>query len=244
VPPSAVNGIILAIRMIFIWIAVIVFTAFLPFEIQLWVINIVGDASVIVGLAIGIAISLAMRNFVAGLYVMITDPFDVGDYVRIGSSEGIVLEISLNYTKLRQIDGTTALIPNDNVMKSSVTNFRFERKSKPEAEAVEETEKTEEAASIPQKIWKVLSKAVDTSKLIQYSFELRFPIAPGIDHYEQKLPPVMKRWKRKFAYKPVYAMSAISHLAFTYAFTIFVEDPKLLLNYRSEFIEDIGRAVY
>ncbi len=241
VPPNAVNGIILAIRIIFIWIAVIAFTAFLPPHIQVWVISIVGDATVIIGLAIGIAISLAIRNFIAGLYVMVTDPFNVGDYVRIGSNEGIVLEISLNYTKLRQMDGTTALIPNDNVMSSSVTNFRFEQKRLLETDKKQEPE---EDTSIPNRIWKVLSKAVDTSKLIQYAFELQFPIAPGLNHYEEKLPPVMKRWTRKFGFKPDYVLSSTSNFAFTYTFTIFVEDPKLLLNSRFDFLEDITRAVY
>ena len=241
VPPNAVNGIVLAIRIIFIWIAVIAFTAFLPFDIKFWIISIVGDASVIIGLAVGLAISLAMRNFIAGLYVMVTDPFNVGDYVRIGSNEGIVLEISLNYTKLRQMDGTTALIPNDNVMSASVTNFRFEQKKLLETDKKQEPK---EDPSIPNRIWKALSKAVDTSKLIQYAFELQFPLAPGLNHYEEKLPNVMTRWTRKFGFKPDYVLSSTSNLAFTYTFTIFVEDPKLLLDSRFDFLEDITRAVY
>ncbi len=182
-----------------------------------------------------------MRNFVAGLYVMITDPFNVGDYVRIGSNEGIVLEISLNYTKLRQMDGTTALIPNDNVMSSSVTNFRFEQKIQLKTDQGQEPKKD---VSIPNRIWKILSKAVDTSKLIQYTFELLFPITPGLDHYEEKLPAVMKRWTGKFGIKPGFVLSSTSNLAFTYSFTIFVEDPKLLLDSRLDFLEDITRAVF
>jgi small-conductance mechanosensitive channel len=241
IPPNAVNGIVLAIRIIFIWIAIISFTAFLPPHIQIWVISIVGDATVIIGLAIGIAISLAIRNFIAGLYVMITDPFNVGDYVRIGSNEGIVLEISLNYTKLRQMDGTSALIPNDNVMSSSVTNFRFEQKSRLETDIKEESQ---EDASIPNRIWQVLSKAVDTSKIIQYAFELQFPIAPGLNHYEEKLPKVMTRWTRKFGYKPDFVLTSTSNFAFTYTFTIFIDNPKLLLDSRFDFLEDITRAVY
>ncbi len=241
IPPSAVNGLVLAIRLIFLWIAIIAITAILPYQLQLWFLNIVGDASIIIGLAIGIAVSLAMRNFVAGIYVMVTNPFEVGDYVRIGTNEGIVLEISLTYTKLRQIDGTTTLIPNDNVMSSAVTNFRFVQKRQLEPET---TQQSEDIASIPSRIWKVLSKVVDPSKLIQYSFELRFPISQSIDYYDQKLTPVMKRWTRKFGFKPVYALSSTSHLAFTYTFTIFVENPKLLLEHRSNFIEDISRAIY
>ncbi|MFX1581823.1 MAG: mechanosensitive ion channel family protein [Promethearchaeota archaeon] len=241
VPPNAINGINLAIRIIFIWIAVIAITAFLPLHIQVWVVSIVGDAAVIIGLAVGIAISLAIRNFVAGLYVMVTNPFNVGDYVRIGSNEGIVLEISLNYTKIRQMDGTTALIPNDNVMSSSVTNFRFEQKRLLETDQKQEPH---EDVSIPNRIWKVLSQAVDTSTLIQYAFELQFPIAPGLNHYEEKLRPVMKRWTRKFGYKPDFVLSSTSNFAFTYTFTIFVENPKLLLDSRFDFLEDITRAVY
>jgi hypothetical protein len=237
IPLNAINGIVLAIRIIFIWIAIAAFTTILPLQIQL----IIGDASVIIGLAVGLAISLAMRNFIAGLYVMVTDPFNVGDYVRIGSNEGIVLEISLNYTKLRQIDGTTALIPNDSVMSSSVINFRFEQKKQP---ATGKAQEPEQDQSISRRIWKVLSHAVDTSKLIQYAFELQFPLAPGLDHYEKKLPPVMKRWTQKFGFQPDHVLSSTSNFAFTYTFTIFVEDPKLLIDHRFEFIEDITRAVY
>ena len=241
IPPNAVNGIVLAVRVIFLWIAVAVLTLFLPIELRPWILSVVGDASVIVGLAVGLAISLAMRNFVAGFYVMITDPFDVGDYVRIGSNEGIVREISLNYTKIRQMDGTLALIPNDTVMQSAVVNFRFEQKG--QLETVKEPE-IEEDLSIPRRIWNVLHKAVDPSKLIQYSFDLTFPIKPGLKHYETRLPAVMKRWTRKFGYRPLYTISSTSHLAFTYTFTIFVDEPKRLIDLRFDFVEDITRTVY
>lgn len=237
VPPNAVNGIVMALRLIFVWLGVVAFATILPPEILV----IVGDITVIVGLAVGIALSLAVRNFVAGLYVMVTNPFSVGDYVRIGSNEGIVIEIGLNYTRIRQLDGTIALIPNDKVMSSSVTNFRFEQKIRLEAKEGQEAEQDE---SIPKRIWNALSRAADTSKLIQYAFELGFPIAPGLRHYEEKLPPIMKRWTSKFGFKPDFVLSSTSSLAFTYTFTIFVEDPKLLLDYRFDFIEEVTRAVY
>jgi hypothetical protein len=209
----------------------------------LWVYaeSIVGSASVIIGLALGLAISLAMQNFVAGIYIMTSDPFDIGDYVRIGVNEGIVLEISLNYTKLRQLDGSVTLIPNNKVMSSSVTNFRFKRKKKVDTKAAEESV---EGASLPRRIWKVISEVMDTTNLIQYTLELRFPVKESHEKYESILSEVCKRWKKKFGFEPVYALTSISHVAFTYAFTIFVEDPQILLENRSAFIEDIGRAIY
>lgn len=240
IPPDAINGLVLAIRLLFIWFGIVALANLAP---SLWVFaeSIVGSASVIIGLALGLAISLAMRNFVAGIYIMTSDPFDIGDYVRIGANEGIVLEISLNYTKLRQLDGSITLIPNNNVMNSSVTNFRFKRKQKSHIKAQEESV---EGASLPQRIWKVISKVMDTTKLIQYTLELRFPVKESHDKYEPILSNVCKRWKKKFGFEPVYALTSISHVAFTYAFTIFVEDPQILLEHRSDFIEDIGRAIY
>jgi small conductance mechanosensitive channel len=240
IPPDAINGLVLAIRLLFIWFGIVALANLAP---SLWVYteSIVGSASVIIGLALGLAISLAMQNFVAGLYIMTSDPFDIGDYVRIGTNEGIVLEISLNYTKLRQLDGSVTLIPNSKVMNSSVTNFRFKRKQKALTKAQEESV---EGASIPQRIWKVISKVIDTTKLIQYTLELRFPVKESHEKYEPILRAVCKQWKKKFGFEPVFSLTSISHVAFTYAFTIFVEDPQILLEHRSAFIEDIGRAIY
>lgn len=241
IAPDAVNGLILSIRLIFIWLGIVVFTAFLPPELMGWIVVIVGDASVIIGLAVGIAVSAAMRNFIAGIYVMFADPFDVGDYVRIGSNEGIVLEVTMNYTKLRQIDGSVTQIPNNSVMNSSVTNFKFDRQQKRKDQS---DESTTESTSMPKRMWKVISNVMDPSDLIQYTLELKFPVKMKAEKYEEMLTLVCKRWKRKFGFEPIYAMVSIDHVGFTYAFTIFVDDPQLLLEYRSAFIEDIGRTVY
>ncbi len=240
VPPDAVNGLVLAIRLAYVWIGVVVFAAVVP-QIWAFTVVIVGNASVIIGLAVGLAIGQAMRNFIAGLYVMFSDPFDIGDYVRIGGNEGIVLEVSINYTKLRKIDGSIVRIPNDSVMNSSVTNFQFERKRmrKPKLDEVVTGQ-----GSLPTRIRAVISKVMDTSKLIQYTFELQFPVTTKHDKYEQICEKVCKKWEQIFGYKPVFALTSIDPTAFTYAFTIFVENPQLLIEYRSEFIEDIGRAIY
>ncbi|MFX1318493.1 MAG: mechanosensitive ion channel family protein [Promethearchaeota archaeon] len=238
---DAINGLILAIRLIFIWIAIVVLTAFLPPQFLVWISLIVGDASVIIGLAVGIAISAAMRNFVAGIYVLFTDPFDVGDYVRIGGNEGIVLEVSMNYTKLRQINGSVTLIPNNNVMSSSVTNFKFDRKQRKKRK----TEKdTKGSTSMPSRIWQSISKVIDPSDLIQYTLELEFPIEVKEEDYAKFLSDICKRWEQKFGFEPVFSLVSVSSMALTYAITIFVEDPQLLIEHRSDFIEDIARTIY
>lgn len=238
VPPDAVNGVVLLIRLLTLWVGVLVLFTLVPL---LWesAVLVVGGSSLLIGTAVGLAIGQAVRNFVAGLYVMFSNPFDVGEYVRIGGNEGIVLEISMNYTKIRQPDGSIALIPNSNVIDSSVINFRFEKRDKSK-----EKGETIEAKSLPRRILKSISRLIDTSKLVQYTFNMSFPTSKNITFYNKAFDTVCKGWTKKFGFRPLYALSDVSHIAFTYGFTIFVDNPKLLLEFKSDFMEDIAKSVF
>ena len=61
-----------------------------------WFIGI----SALTGAAIGFASTQTVGNFLAGFYLMISRPFMVRDYVKIGKVEGEVREITINYTKI------------------------------------------------------------------------------------------------------------------------------------------------
>ena len=126
-------------------------------------------------------------------------------------------------------------------MGSSVTNFKFDRKRR-HTKTVEED--SEESSSLPSRLRRSISKVMEPSDLIQYTFDLRFPIKVQEEKYEELLSRVCKRWKRKFKFEPIFALVSISHVAFTYALTIFVDDPQLLIEHRSDFIEDIARTVH
>jgi small conductance mechanosensitive channel len=69
-------------------------------------------ASALTGTAIGFASTQTIGNFLAGFYIMISRPFMVGDYVRIGDVEGEVTEITVNYTKIYTPTYTNTEIPN------------------------------------------------------------------------------------------------------------------------------------
>lgn len=55
------------------------------------------------GAAVGLASTQTIGNFIAGLYLLAARPFKVGDYVRLGTIEGVVQEITINYTKILTI---------------------------------------------------------------------------------------------------------------------------------------------
>lgn len=77
----------------------------------------------IFGLAISLAVKDSLSNLAGGLSVLFTRPFALGDYVTIGSAEGMVKEIRLNYTLLATLDNKIIHIPNGDVAKAQITNF-------------------------------------------------------------------------------------------------------------------------
>ena len=78
------------------------------------------------GAAVGFASTKTIGNFVAGLYLLAARPFRVGDYVRIGTVEGIVQEMAINYTKILTIGNNVVSISNLQIMDRDITNFLYE----------------------------------------------------------------------------------------------------------------------
>jgi small-conductance mechanosensitive channel len=81
-----------------------------------WFISV----SALSGAAVGFASTQTIGNFLAGLYIMTTRPFSVNDYVKIGSTEGEVREITMNYVKIYTPTYTITEIPNKVVLDSTI----------------------------------------------------------------------------------------------------------------------------
>ena len=84
--------------------------------------------SLIASLSVGgLALALAAKDTVANLFgsvVVFTDqPFSVGDTVSISGTEGVVEEIGLRVTRLRQFDRSVATIPNQSFTSTTVVNY-------------------------------------------------------------------------------------------------------------------------
>jgi small-conductance mechanosensitive channel len=78
------------------------------------------------GAAVGFASSQTIGNFIAGLYLLAARPFKVGDYVRVGTVEGIVQEITINYTKILTVGNNVASLINLQVLQRDITNYLYE----------------------------------------------------------------------------------------------------------------------
>ncbi len=84
--------------------------------------------SLVAGLGIGgLAIALAAKDAVANLFgsftILIDKPFQVGDWVVIGSTEGIVEEIAFRSTRIRTFYNSQVTLPNSLLLSAMVDNY-------------------------------------------------------------------------------------------------------------------------
>ena len=78
----------------------------------------------IAGLAVGFGAQSLVKDFLAGMFVLIENQYNVGDVVRIASFAGLVEKITLRATTLRDLEGKVHIIPNGAV--DVVTNMTRE----------------------------------------------------------------------------------------------------------------------
>jgi small conductance mechanosensitive channel len=77
----------------------------------------------IAGFAIGFALQDIARNFVAGILLLVRQPFNVGDAVEVGDYAGTVLEITTRDTVLKTWDGEMVIVPNMDVFTNAIKNY-------------------------------------------------------------------------------------------------------------------------
>lgn len=67
------------------------------------------------GLAIGFGAQSLVKDIITGFFILFEDQYAVGDYVKIESFEGVVEELGLRVTKLRDFSGELHIIPNGKI---------------------------------------------------------------------------------------------------------------------------------
>lgn len=77
----------------------------------------------VVGIVIGLSAQDILKNFFAGVWVLIERPFRIGDSIEVTGYTGKVEEISFRTTQLRTDDGREVIVPNGTFMTSAVVNL-------------------------------------------------------------------------------------------------------------------------
>lgn len=77
----------------------------------------------VIGFTIGFALQDVSKNFVSGLLLLLQQPFNIGEAVKIGDFAGAILDIDLRTTEMRTWDGVHVSIPNADVFTSTIVNY-------------------------------------------------------------------------------------------------------------------------
>ncbi len=82
----------------------------------------------VVGIVLGLAVRETLSSILAGFLMMISRPFEIGDWIQVGEHTGTVMEISILNTHLRNADGERVVIPNDKINARTVINRSRKRR--------------------------------------------------------------------------------------------------------------------
>jgi small conductance mechanosensitive channel len=81
------------------------------------------------GVAIGFAFRDILQNFLAGILILLTEPFQIDDQIVFKGFEGTVENIETRATTIKTYDGRRIVIPNSELFTNSVTvNTAFENR--------------------------------------------------------------------------------------------------------------------
>ena len=77
----------------------------------------------ITAVVLGFAFREIGENFLAGLFLALSRPFNIDDFIKTEDIEGEVRDIQLRYTHLRTDDGRDVYVPSSQLFNKAVTNF-------------------------------------------------------------------------------------------------------------------------
>jgi small-conductance mechanosensitive channel len=98
--------------------------------LSVWEVNLGGllVGAGFLGIVVGLAARQTLGSLVAGFVLMLSRPFEIGDWVLVDDEEGIVTDVTIINTHIRNFDGEFVVVPNDRVANSVVTNRTREGK--------------------------------------------------------------------------------------------------------------------
>ena len=119
--PNSLNGIIslISFLQIILWILSIIYLFNPPLEI------IISGSTLFVAI-IGIsALGGFGSNILGGFWILFTHPYGVGDFITSASNpqySGLVIDVSINYTKILRLNRKVVIVPNGIMVNSIIAN--------------------------------------------------------------------------------------------------------------------------
>lgn len=191
-----------------------------------WNLEEIIGVSVLLGSVVSFASVQAIQNFMAGVFILITRPFGIQDFIALGSIEGVVVEISLNYTKIRTIENTYVFVPNKQVLGSEIINYNRKIPTK--------LDKNTKLAQV-----RFVNKFFEVSnrEVVRYTFEWGAPLGNLVEAKES-IESVCLRYEQIFGERPTFFLNNVSH-RMEFIFVVLTDDAEKIIQHITDFRDEI-----
>ncbi len=75
------------------------------------------------GLTVALAAQDTASNFFSGMVILFDKPFSIGDWISVGTMEGVVEEMNFRSCRIRTFDNALISVPNSKLSSDNVTNW-------------------------------------------------------------------------------------------------------------------------
>ena len=190
--------------------------------------------SAFLGAIVSFGSTQMLSNLFAGIYIVFTRPFRVDDFIAIGNEvRGQVVEISLNYTRIRTINDIFHYIPNKNFMTSNITIYKRRIKRRigdTEAQALHA--KKSRIRSI-----RTFALQLIEEEVVRYTFIWGAPLG-DLKSTKEKIQEVCDIYTGVFGYKPEFFLYSLDY-RMQFKMIITTHSTELLLKNVMKFRNDI-----
>jgi small-conductance mechanosensitive channel len=79
---------------------------------------------------IGFGLQTIVNNLVSGIILAFERPIQIGDTIQVGTVEGVVKDIGIRASKIKNWDGAEVIIPNGDLLANHLTNWTLSDKTR------------------------------------------------------------------------------------------------------------------
>ena len=149
----------------------------------------------ITGTVIALSTTTVIQNFIAGLYIIMTRPYEIGHLIEIGDRVGVVEEISLNHTKLRMASRIHHFISNKTIIGSKIINYTIDK---------------EKVLNIKGDFGDFLKEAFSEKEIVKYVFSLEVP-KENPTRTKLILKEICNKYQKTFHYPPKFMITGFKY---------------------------------
>jgi hypothetical protein len=242
--PNSLNGITIIIS----FIQIIVWFGFAAYVLNFSPTIILGSSALIVTM-IGIsALGSFGSNILGGFWIILTHPYGVGDFITSANNpqySGLVIDVSINYTKILRLNRKVVIVPNGIMVNSIIMNSNILLDKNYILEHhLEKIGQKAKLTNLPGNI--IDSIYYGEYVYFTFNFEIKVELVkpePKIEIIKEKLEIICNNFAPVFGFRPeYYFIDYTSRLLVT--MKLITKDPKVILYKYSDIVQEIANKLY